>query len=289
MKTTFHPAAVLIYLGAVFSVVMCCNRPLVIFPLLLIILTTLFLLTGKNKLKKTLTLAALISLPFVLVNALLSQRGAHILWQGPALPLIGPLSVSAEAILFAATMAAKLVLAVILCMLAEVMIAPDAVFDLTAGHAPKSALLFILAALSVPRFRRDVRDIRELMKTRGVPLDDAPLIPRTRYAMLLLHALLISALEGAWDTAIALDGRAFASGKRTKLRRKPWCGRDYFAAVPAAGVFLLLIINVFSWRYAYGFFPTPGPLVTGAGYIHYCAALLVLITFPLFIGRSRIQ
>ena len=191
----------------------------------------------------------------LLINALVSRAGATVILQA------GPVRVSLEALVYGAAMGLRLFAALTAFCLAGATIHPDRLLTLFSRLAFPSSLVVALATRSLPNAVRDLVRAREALLVRGVDLSGGSLRDRTEKAAWLLEVVLVSSLEGALQTAEALQARGLGCGPRTLFRREVFRPRDL---VVLAGVGLSLALSLYAGLMGiahYTFYPRLAPVV----------------------------
>ena len=163
---------------------------------------------------------------FVLSPFLWSAPDGTVLWEGPTVPVLGPLDVTTTEIAEAALNALRLA-ALGLAFAAYALLLDHDRLVSAAGGARRSALAVALATRLVPSLERDAAGLAESVRGRGVQLDGA------RGYATLLSPLVAGSLERATNLAEAMEARGFGRPGATKAPRPPWSRRDRLAIVGA--------------------------------------------------------
>jgi energy-coupling factor transport system permease protein len=222
----FHPISAFFYTGALFIFAMSWSNPLWLILLLALAAACLLVVADWRAWRNALALSLFMALVICAVNSLFAAAGGSTLPGARAIPLIGRLRICPGALLFGLSAGLKVPLAVGIFILCGELMDQDEVLSFLSRFAPKSSLLATLATLMIPRLRRELERIRTVMSMRGANVDDRRLVARIKASRPLLHVLLLSSLDGAWDTAVSLNCRAFGSGKRSSYGNAPWGARD---------------------------------------------------------------
>ena len=167
----------------------------------------------------------------VLSPFLWSSPTGTVLWEGPALPVLGPLDVTTTELAEAALNALRLT-ALGLAFAAYALLLDHDRLVASAGWARRSALAVALATRLVPSLERDARGLAESVRGRGVELHGA------RGHATLLSPLVAGSLERASSLAEAMEARGFGRSGTTRAPRPAWTVRDRLAL--AAAVALLV-------------------------------------------------
>ena len=173
---------------------------------------------------------------FVLSPFLWSSPDGTILWQGPTIPVLGPLDVTTTEIWEAALNALRLA-ALGLAFAAYALLLDHDRLVAAAGKARRSALAVALATRLVPSLERDAVGLAEAVRGRGIRLEGA------RGYATLLSPLVAGSLERATNLAEAMEARGFGRSGVTRAPRPPWSTRDRLALVLA----VLLVLVAALW------------------------------------------
>lgn len=290
MKTNapirFHPIAAFSYTAVLFAAAMLWENPWWLAALFTLTAGCFLAFAPFADWKKAISSAIPLVLLFGIINAVFSPNGDTVILRGPALPLIGDFRICLESLVFGFAAGLKIALAVgTFALLGELMDA-DAALSFFSRFTPTTSLLVTLVTLMIPRFRRDLHRIREVMSIRGAPLDSKRLTDRVRACRPMLHVLLLSSLEGSWNTAEALTCRGFGSGARSSCEQSAWRRRD---AILTCGSLLAFAVTACGWHRgsgAFTFYPRLGPMFSAAD----AAALipvLCILALSFFIARSQ--
>ena len=169
---------------------------------------------------------------FVLSPFLWSSPDGTILWQGPTVPVLGPVDVTTTELAEAGLNALRLV-ALGLAFAAYALLLDHDRLVAAAGSARRSALAVALATRLVPSLERDAAGLAESVRGRGVALAGA------RAYATLLSPLVAGSLERATNLAEAMEARGFGRSGTTRAPRPPWSGRDRLA--PPLAVLLVVL------------------------------------------------
>jgi energy-coupling factor transport system permease protein len=168
---------------------------------------------------------------FVLSPLLWSSPEGTVLWEGPTIPVLGPLDVTTVELQEAALNGLRLT-ALALSFAAYALLLDHDRLVAAAGAARRSALMVALATRLVPSLERDAAGLAESVRGRGVAVNGA-----RGYAR-LLSPLVAGSLERAASLAEAMEARGFGRAGGTRAPRPPWSRRDRLA-LPAAALLVL--------------------------------------------------
>lgn len=172
----------------------------------------------------------------VLSPFLWSAPDGTLLWEGPTVPVLGPLDVTTTELAEAALNGLRLA-ALGLAFAAYALLLDHDRLVAAAGAARRSALAVALATRLVPSLERDAAGLAESVRGRGIRLDGA------RGYATLLSPLVAGSLERATGLAEAMEARGFGRPGTTRAPRPPWSRRERLA-LPAA---VLLVLVAALW------------------------------------------
>lgn len=225
----------------------------------------------------------------VLVNVLVNKNGETLLWAGPELVWFGQVRVTWEAALFGLVMVLRMVDVMAASTLYMAWLSPDRALSLAAKWAGRSAVTAMLTARLVPYLGEQAMQVSDVMATRGLRLRQGGFWQRMRARRPILNVVLISALEGSWQVAEAMEARGYGQGKRTAYTRERWTALDgwLWLAVTATVVYVIWLVVTGPAGYQYY------PRVQGAagGGLLWGSALaygLLLLVPPLLARRRRV-
>jgi energy-coupling factor transport system permease protein len=201
----------LVVLSLIFS------HPIYILILFLSIIPLVWLAGVGREWASTLKFTLWLGLAIIVINALLSYHGDHVLLTAPfRLPAVGQPVITLEAIAYGAVMALKLVVIISVFSLVNLTVHPDDIMAvLLKMRLPyKSVLVTSLSTRFVPCFVEDVGRIGDGYRTRGVQLDAGGWFKRLKNRARMTTALLSNSLDRAVQVAEAMEARAFGSGQK---------------------------------------------------------------------------
>jgi energy-coupling factor transport system permease protein len=172
----------------------------------------------------------------IVLSPLLWSSGAGtLIWEGPTIPVLGPVDLSTDEIA-AAVLSGLRLTAVALAFSAYALLLDHDRLVAAAGFARRSALAVALATRLVPTLERDAAGLAESVRGRGIELSG----PRG-YAT-LLSPLVAGSLERASSLAEAMEARGYGRPGSTRAPRSPWTWRDRAALAGAAAIVLVAVL-----------------------------------------------
>jgi energy-coupling factor transport system permease protein len=161
-----------------------------------------------------------------------SSGGGTLLWEGPTIPVVGPLDLSTDEIAIAVLNGLRLTTLALAFSAYALLLDHDRLVS-SAGRARRSALAVALATRLVPTLERDATGLAEAVRGRGVELRGA------RGYATLLSPLVAGSLERASQLAEAMEARGFGRPGSTRAPRPAWTRLDRIAL---AGATLLVAV-----------------------------------------------
>lgn len=203
----------------------------------------------------------------VLINALVSHHGSHVLVEFPfPLPVLGTPVITLEAIIYGLAMSLRLLVIISVFTLFTLTIHPDDLMTvLLKLKAPyKSVLVTSLATKFVPCLIEDFKRISDVHRSRGLEMDRGTWFRRIMNRSAIIIPLLSNSLDRAVQVAEAMESRAFGvRGGRTYYRRLPVTRMDVLTLALCISA-LGLGVAMYIWDYGdYQFYPTLGAVNMG--------------------------
>jgi energy-coupling factor transport system permease protein len=172
-------------------------------------------------LARSMRAAAIVWLPIVLVNVLVSRDGLTVFARLGDLGPFGQGNLTVEAVVFGVVIALKVMLLILITTLASLAIDPDEALRILRRLSFRSALTASLATRMIPVLAADAQRLAEAQRTRP---SGAPQGARARVA--LLRAVIGGSLDRAMDVAATLEVRGFATARRAPRLSRPWSRHD---------------------------------------------------------------
>jgi energy-coupling factor transport system permease protein len=165
------------------------------------------------------------------ISPLVQVTGAHPLWTGPTIPVLGTIDVTREELRIALFQALRLTAVALAAAVYALLVDHDRLLA-GAGWARRSTLAVALATRLVPTLERDAAGLREALRGRGVELGPAR----------LLSPLLAGSLERGLNVAEAMEARGYGRPGRTRAPRPPWTRLDRAALVASAALIGMAVL-----------------------------------------------
>lgn len=253
---SLHPITLILYFVILGLVAMTYTHPIYLGSLFLIVAINMISIGALKKWKGYLAFSLLMTFFIVVINILVSRNGNTILLEGIRIPVFGELIITKEAIFYGLNMGLKIALIVSIFCLYDSMMNPDKALSFFSRFIPKSALLVILTSLMIPQMKRSLENITIAMEMRGADFRNRNLLKNIKSRYPLLKILLLSSLEGSWDTAEALYARGFSSTKRSYYSKEEWRIKDSIIVTAIGFSFLGFTATLFYKKGFFEFYPT---------------------------------
>jgi energy-coupling factor transport system permease protein len=277
----------LVVLSLIFS------HPVYILILFLSIIPLVRLAGVGREWASTLKLALWLGLSIIVINALFSYHGDHVLLAAPfRLPAIGQPVITLEAIVFGAVMALKLVVIISVFTLINLTVHPDDIMAvlLKMGLPYKSVLVTSLSTRFVPCLVEDIGRISDGYRARGVQLDTGSWFKKIKNRAKITTALLANSLDRSVQVAEAMEARAFGSGQKRVFYKEINISKIDAAALGVGLLPLAAGITVRVLGYGdYQYYPYLSAIGSGGWVMPVIMLLLLAAIVPLAFIKRRIE
>ena len=197
---------------AITAALLVLSQPLVLLALLAAVLGAGVGAGVGGQLARSLRTAAIVAVPIVLINVLVSREGLTVFARLGDLGPFGQGDLTVEALVYGAVIALKVTLLILITTLAGLTVDPDALLKGLRRLSYRSALTASLCIRMIPLLAADGLRLAEAQRTRPGPGTG----PRARVA--LLGAVVAGSLDRAMDVAATLELRGFAAGRSEIVR-----------------------------------------------------------------------
>jgi energy-coupling factor transport system permease protein len=280
-------------------------HPLVLCALTLAVLGAGFGARVGSQLARTLRTAAIVAVPIVAINVLVSRDGLTVFARLGDLGPFGQGDLTVEALVYGSVIALKVTLLILVTTLASLAVNPDELLHGFRRLSFRSALTASLSTRMIPLLAADSVRMAEAQRTRP---GGAPTGARARVG--LLGAVIGGSLDRAMDVAATLELRGFAAARpprrsltprrsglagvargsgsaRVSRQGRPWSRHDIAFACSALAVVALAVLGRLGDAASFQAYPLVHMPVT-AGTLALCAALIAAILLP-FADRRGID
>jgi energy-coupling factor transport system permease protein len=256
-------------------------------PLVLLVLLVAVLAAGAGagvgrRLLRSMRTGAIVWLPIVLVNVLVSRDGLTVFARLGDLGPFGQGNLTLEAVVFGGVVALKVMLLILVTTLASLAVDPDETLRILRRLSFRSALTASLATRMIPVLAADAQRLAEAQRTRPA---GPPRGARLRVA--LLRAVIGGSLDRAMDVAATLEVRGFATARRAPRMPRPWSRHDAAFLASATAVLALALLGRLTTVARFDAYPEVHAH-TGAATVVLAAGLLAAVLLP-FADRKGIE
>jgi energy-coupling factor transport system permease protein len=299
--------------GAVWALALTAAALVLFHPLVLLALTLAVLGAGlaaglAHQLTRTLRTAAIVAVPIVAINVLVSREGLTVFARLGDLGPFGQGDLTVEALVYGTVIALKVTLLILITTLASLAVDPDELLRSFRRLSFRSALTAALSTRMIPLLAADSGRMAEAQRTRpGVAQTG------TRARVALLGAVIGGSLDRAMDVAATLELRGFAAARRpprgsrsprpsrrsgsgrvsitgsaaldlsapTRIPRqmRPWSRHDIAFSCSAVAILVLAVLGRLGGAASFQAYPLVHMPVT-AGTLALCAALIAAVLLP---------
>jgi energy-coupling factor transport system permease protein len=227
-------------------------------------------------------MAAIVWLPIVVVNVLVSREGLTVFARLGDLGPFGQGDLTAEAVVYGGVIALKVMLLILVTTLASLAVDPDGALRIVRRLSFRSALTASLATRMVPVLAADAQRVSEAQRTRP---DGGGRGARARVG--LVRAVIAGSLDRAMDVAATLEVRGFATARRAPRASRPLSRHDLAFLGSAVAVVALAVAGRLSGAAAFDAYPQISMTLDG-GTLALSVALALAILLP-FADRRGIE
>jgi energy-coupling factor transport system permease protein len=168
--------------------------------------------------------AALWAVPFAVViavvNAVVTRDGVTVVFRGGAVPVIGRLDITAEALVYGGVLGLRAVAIIACAALLAAAVDPDELLRAVRRRSLRAGVTAALATHLIPVLARDGRRLADAQRA----LTGGP--PTAAARLGVLRAITAGALDRATDVAATLEVRGFGAGERPPRSREPVSRHD---------------------------------------------------------------
>jgi energy-coupling factor transport system permease protein len=218
------------------------NHPLVLCALMLAVVIAGVAAGVGRELVRSLRTAAIVAIPIVVVNVVVSRDGLTVLARLGDLGPFGQGNLSLEALVYGVVIALQVTILMLATTLASLAVDPDELLRAVRRVSFRSALTASLATRMIPVLANVARRLADAQRTRPPASSRAredSFASRAHTRVTLLSAIVGSSLDRAMDVAATLELRGFAVARRVRYVKRPWSRHDVAFACSAVAVAVL--------------------------------------------------
>lgn len=259
-----NPVVILVWGGSIVLLSLLFDNPIYISILLLAITIAVKLSEIWREWGSVLKLCLWLSIGIIIINALVSYNGVHVLAAAPfKLPVIGRPIVTMEAIAYGAVMALKLIITISAFAFINLTVHPDNIMlvFLKMKFPQKSVFITSLSTRFIPCLVDDVQRIGDAYRTRGMQFNSGNWLSKLKKRAGVILPLLTNSLDRSIQVAEAMEARAFGTGyQRSFYKNITFSRLDVFIlTICAIPLVLGIILRIMNYG-GYQFYPILGEI-----------------------------
>ena len=255
MRHRLQPATVLLYLTAVVLLSLFFTHPLYLLALFSAVAIVILSFDLIREWSSYLKIGFGFMVVIMVVNVFFVREGATVLFLGPAIPGLGRIRITFEALCYGAGMGLRLLVIISVFCLFMYVVHPDGIIRLLGGRSYKTALALGLSLRLFPLMRADFSRIMQVQQCRGVNFRGQSWSERTVKTIPVIKVLLLSSLERAFQLAESLQARGYGLGERTNYRRNGWRSGDQLIVMGICLALCLSLWLVLRGQAAFHYYP----------------------------------
>ncbi len=276
-----HFVPVFVYLSAIFWALTTLSHPIYLIAIALFLFGGILLYPdGFSGWVRYFYFAVQLSLFFVMINIVFCHEGRTILWKWSLAKWHFVFDVSLEEIFFNVTTSVQMILSFtciyLYGLLCRHRLVPDTLFT----QMPKTRFTWTLASNLLVQFGFRLQGAEEALKARGVELNQGKVLTRLKTRILLLRMMLMHALESSWQTAEALEARAFSNPRKTTYFKTSFRLGDWLLLISGVLLWSWLIVHWFSGEGRLTFYPNISSLIQSFHFASFVSFLFLLLFLP---------
>lgn len=278
-----HPASMLLLVLSLMVVALIADNP---FFQLGVITATAILALAAGVIHEWFSwwkICAVVGLATMIINPLVSREGAHVIWRGPHVPVLGGLKITAEALAFGAGMGLRLAAVIWVFALLTLAVDPDSVLGMFRGRGSRSALVSALTLRMVPTTMRDAGSLLDAQRSRGMALDEGSKWAVLKSRLPLVKKTLSTSLDRGIGLAEAMESRAYGSGRRTHYSVHRFAAGDIVTVTASALILAACVTGIAAGALSFEYYPS---ISTGYGAWTVFFVLAPIVIAALLAGLS---
>ena len=290
-----NPLGKLAWTGSIMVVALIVDSPLLLTVVFMSTIPVVLVAQVGREWASFMRFALYLCVAIIVINALVSYHGAHVLIEAPfRIPVMGTPVITLEAIVYGAAMCLRLLAIVSAFAILTFTVHPDDMMLAMIGlRLPyRSVLVASLSSRFMPTLIDDAERITDVQRCRGLELDRGRLAQRVKGRMAVLIPLLSNSLDRTVQVAEAMESRAFGSGsKRTFFKRITWSGVDVVGLMAALSPLAFGVFVRLAGYASYQYYPTLGRLdLSGIDWSMLAImALLVTAVVPVAAVKRKVE
>jgi energy-coupling factor transport system permease protein len=255
-----NPFCKIAWIGSLLVLALILNNP---FFLFLLLLSTLPLVIAARVWREWLLFmkfALYLCIVIIIINALVSSHGSHVLVEAPfRIPIMGSPVITLEAIFYGVAMSLRLLAIISAFAILTLTVHPDdMMLAMIRMKLPyKSVLVTSLSTRFIPTLIDDAERITDVQRSRGLELNKGKLLQKVSSQASIVIALLSNSLDRATQVAEAMESRAFGAARNRTYYKE--IGLSFIDVTTLVFVLLPCVLGIFMSLSGYGqyqYYPT---------------------------------
>lgn len=257
---------ILTFVTAVFILALVFSHPVYLLGLFIAVGAVIISSGNLDQWKIYLKITIAMILFIIIINAVVSGAGSTVLLSSPAIPVLGTVTVTLEALVFAVGMSLRLLIIISIFCFYTYVVNPDKALKIFSRLGNKSVLAITMSTRLFPLMVQDFQRISESQRCRGLKYDTGRWWQRVKNLVPLISVLLQSSLDRSIKYAESMCARGYGNGKRSYFNKELWRPGDYIVLAAILTGFITGIWNaVIGWS-GFNYYPNlqtvePGQIV----------------------------
>lgn len=281
---TLHPITIISYLFVIIAGTIIASNPIILLGFMAAVAFAIAAAKCIHSWAKSLRVYSYMIMTLVLINVLINNTGATVLWAGPFLPIIGSITITLEAITFGIVMGFRLLIVFSAFILYNRVMDPDKALSVFSKVFPKSALLIALTTKTIPFMGEQLKRAAEIQQCRGVQYHTGSFITRIKNRLPLTKVLLLSSLEDSFSLGESIQARAYGSGPRSSYYTLSYYTGDIIVLACSITAFTSMLWLVIKGWAAMEFYPRLGELLVSGEQLLMTITILFLVMLPVIVA-----
>lgn len=281
---TLHPMTLLLYLLVVVIGSIIVTNPFILIGLMSIVILSLLAAKSFRVWLKSLRIYGYMIMTLLLINVVINNMGATVLWVGPRIPVLGRVTISLETLIYSLVMGLRLLIIFSAFILYNKIMDPDKALAISSKFFPRSALLVALTTKTIPYMNQQLQSAAEIQQCRGVCFYAGSYRERIKNRLPLVKVLLLSALEDSFNLGESIQARAYGSGPRSSYHALSFQLRDVLVLSSTLLAFITLILWMLKGWVNIDFYPRIGKLIVSSEQMYGIMLTMLFLILPIILA-----
>lgn len=274
---SYHPLVIFTYFLSVILFSMFFMHPIFLAISLMASITYLGVLKGFENIKKTILISIPIFLIIAISNPIFSHKGVTPLFYVNYNPI------TLESVIYGLAMATMIVTVMFWFASYNEVMTSDKFISLFGKVSPNIALLLSMTLTTVPKMKRQIKEISNSQQTLGMYVRSGSLMKRARSAVRILSILITWSLENAIDTADSMKSRGYGLKGRSSYSLFKFRKSDLSLLILIVSLSLVCIYGEIYGYISFTYHPYISKLNLGLSSVFFYGAYFLLLSLPIII------